>query len=328
MIRKILAGILVLFFITAATTAVFEFSGNKMAQGKTMTILRGQNAIQIANELKAEGYIDSKLVFLYEVFSSGNWGKLKAGEYDLKNEDVRTIVDKLAKAKTAIKTLTIVPGWTLNDIINSAREKKLLEDNDFAAAIGSDGILNLKNEFAFLDNLPSNADMEGYLFPDTYQIVRETTAQDLTRMILKNFEQKISAPQGKSSKESANIRRIITMASMLEKEVLSLEDKKIVAGILYKRLKANMPLQVDSTLLYYKLGNGGAVNKEIDSPYNTYKYSGMPPGPICNPGIESIEAAIEPVETSYWYYLSSSDGTTIFSETYDQHLQNISQYLK
>jgi len=114
---------------------------------------------------------------------------------------------------------------------------------------------------------------------------------------------------------------------MLEKEVISLEDKKIVAGILYKRLQAKMPLQVDSTLLYSKSGNLKAINKEIDSPYNTYKYAGMPAGPICNPGIESIEAAIEPIETPHWYYLSAPDGATIFAKTYNEHLQNIAQHL-
>ena len=120
---------------------------------------------------------------------------------------------------------------------------------------------------------------------------------------------------------------IVTMASILEKEVKTMNDKKIVAGILWKRLEAGMPLQVDSSLLYYKASGSGTFDKEIDSPYNTYKYSGLPAGPICNPGIESIEAAISPQESKYWYYLSAKDGTTIFSKTYDEHLANKAKYL-
>jgi UPF0755 protein len=106
-----------------------------------------------------------------------------------------------------------------------------------------------------------------------------------------------------------------------------LEDKKIVAGILWKRLAAKMPLQVDSTLMYSSQGILDVFDKESKNPYNTYKYAGLPPGPICNPGIESIEAAVEPLDSPYWYYLSAPDGKTIFSKNYDEHLANIAKYI-
>ena len=134
------------------------------------------------------------------------------------------------------------------------------------------------------------------------------------------------------------------MASLLEKEVISYRDKQMVAGILYKRLKAGMPLQIDSTVLYaqtlklYRVEKQPATKRDhnpvsvkdtkIDSPYNTYKHKGLPPGPICNPGLKSIKAALNPVKTGYWYYLSTAEGKTIFSKTYEEHLKNKKKYLE
>jgi len=309
--------------MSGAVALVFEFSGPKLQQKETIEILRGENALQIATELKAEDYINSKILFLARVVKIGALKNLKAGEYDFKGDDVNQIVDKLVAGKTAAKKITIIPGWTIQDITVYLEKQKIVTKDEFIAAAKP---LHF-TEFDFLTNLAQTADLEGYLYPDTYQINNKALVNDVIGIMLKNFGQKLTADaKNKIQKQDKSINQIVIMASMLEKEIKTLEDKKLVSGILWKRLKSNIPLQVDSTLLYYKTG-AKTVDKNIDSPYNTYKYTGLPPGPICNPGQDSIEAAIEPLDSPYWYYLTASDGTTVFSENYGQHLINKAKYL-
>jgi len=191
-------------------------------------------------------------------------------------------------------------------------------------------VIKLKEKYQFLESVPAGSDLEGFLAPDTYQLGAQSDAAAFVAMALDNFDKELTprmrqdiAAQGKS------VFEIVAMAAMLEKEVRTLDDKKLVAGILWKRLDAGMPLQVDSTLLYYKVpgADSGAVDKEVNSPYNTYRFAGLPAGPICNPGIESIEAAIYPVKSDYWYYLNAADGKTIFSRNYGEHLINKAKYI-
>jgi len=292
--------------------------------------MRGQNAFQIANDLKAEGYINSKLLFLAKVAAGGRLRELKAGEYDLKNSGVDEIIDKLVSAKTVASDTTIIPGWDIRDIAAALAKGKKITAADFNAAVSADAVIKLKEKYQFLESVPAGSDLEGFLAPDTYQLGAQSDAAAFVAMALDNFDKELTprmrqdiAAQGKS------VFEIVAMAAMLEKEVRTLDDKKLVAGILWKRLDAGMPLQVDSTLLYYKVpgADSGAVDKEVNSPYNTYRFAGLPAGPICNPGIESIEAAIYPVKSDYWYYLNAADGKTIFSRNYGEHLINKAKYI-
>jgi len=325
-LKKIL--MLPFFFVVLAVAVmvVFEFDYNPRRLGDTVTILRGENALQIATDLKSEGIIDSKIFFLFEAARTGNFRNLKAGEYDMKGLGYAAIVDKLARGQGVAKKITVVPGWDMQDIAGDLRADGFAVYDEFM----SDELAgSLRSEFDFLKDLPDGASLEGYLYPDTYQLPEKTTAPGVARLMLENFGKKLRTDlRAGISKQGKTIPEIMAMAAMIEKEVISLEDKKIVSGILWKRLDAGMPLQVDSTLLYYKVGDGRIINKEIDSPYNTYKYGGLPAGPICNPGIESVEAAIEPVESPYWYYLSANDGRTIFAKNYGDHLINIAKYLE
>ncbi len=305
----------------AAIGAVFEFAGTKRQSRETITILRGQNVFQIAEELKAEGYIKSKLAFLGQVWQTGNLKNLKSGEYDFKGDNLGRIIEKLASADTVARTATIIPGQTLADISHGL-EKYGISRHEF---LNLAKIKSWQEQFDFLQGAPPAADLEGFLFPDTYELAQNPNADNFVKAALENFGKKFTSPwRQEIQKQNKTIFETILMASMLEKEVKTLEDKKIVAGILYKRLNAKMPLQVDSTVMYV---NNGKFDKELDSPYNTYKFAGLPPGPICNPGMDSIEAAIEPIATDYWYYLSAPDGATIFSKTYDQHLINVAKHL-
>ena len=172
--------------------------------------------------------------------------------------------------------------------------------------------------------------LEGYLFPDTYEFFVPSGISVIEEKLRENFDSKIeNLSLGDISEEK--MANIITIASLVEKEVSDPNDRKVVAGIIEKRLAHDMLLQIDASICYVKESPCLPITEEdknIDSPYNTYKYIGLPPGPIDNPGIDAIEAAVNPIQTAYWYYISSPEtGETIFSKTLDEQNSNIVKYL-
>lgn len=324
-----------IFFLISAAIAVgacFELLPGKKEASEYFSIKRGDNVFEIIQNLKSQGYIRSKIIFLTKAGIGGNLRKFKAGTYDIRGLNPNEIIKKLVLAQAVPVEFTVIPGQAIIDIAASLQSAGIAEKQDFfayAAGPEAGGKLELQKQLAgkydFLQNLPESASLEGFLYPDTYYLDQNANAGDAVNRMLDNFGAKI-APElpNEIKKQQKTVFEIVIMASLLEKEVITMRDKKIVAGILYKRLEAKMPLQVDSAVLY---GNNGKFNKDSDSFYNTYKYAGFPPGPICNPGIGSIEAAIYPQESVYWYYLSARDGTTIFSRNYDEHLANRAKYL-
>lgn len=172
---------------------------------------------------------------------------------------------------------------------------------------------------------------EGYLFPDTYDFTTDSSAEDILKKLETTFVSRTAHLKDAFASFSHPIADVITMASLVEREGKELEDKRIIAGILWKRVDLGRALQVDAVFGYI---HGTATyhpsleDLEIDSPYNTYKYPGLPPGPIANPGLESIEAALTPIETDYLYYLTGTDGVMRYAETFEEHKQNRELYLK
>jgi len=325
-----------LIAIAVGSIGFFELATPKPSGLDHFVVLRGENVLQIANNLKAEGYVKSKTIFILEVFMGGDIKKLKSGTYDLKGSNDSEIIQKLVSALTVPIEVTVIPGSTIRDIASSLQSSKIASSADFFnLALGSssgDQFLRrqkLAGQFDFLADLPQNSGLEGYLYPDTYQIEAKTSSDDVARRMLENFGSKLT-PQMRADikNQGKSVFEIVTMASILEKEVKNYDDKQIIAGILWKREKEGMLLEVDSTLLYFLASDHpGVTDKEVDSRYNTYKYAGLPAGPICNPGIDSIKAAIYPQDTDYWFYLSKPDGTTVFSKTYAEHLINKAKYL-
>jgi UPF0755 protein len=179
---------------------------------------------------------------------------------------------------------------------------------------------------------PKNVSLEGYLFPDTYEVREDETAKEVVAKILSNFDRKVSKDiLSKIKNQGKTLYQVLIMASVLEKEVKGFEDKKIVAGILWKRLRNGWKLQVDSTLTYITNRKSLELTKDdltVNSPYNTYKHYGLPPSPICNPGLDSIKAAVSYKDSPYWFYLTTKDGKTVFSRTLREHNYNRWKYLK
>jgi len=288
------------------------------------TVEKGWGSDDIANNLQKLGIIRSSYFFkIYSVLSLKH-PMLQAGEYNLSSKmSIHQIANKMAQGDVIKDNVVILEGWNTKDIGKYLESKGICKQDYFVSLTKKD----YSDEFDFLADKPKTADLEGYLFPDTYEISKTETCEDILNAMLANFGQKLTPTLRTEIKnQKKSIFDIVTMSSLLEKEIRTLDDKKIVSGILWKRIAIGMPLQLDSTIIYIT-GNPeiSVKDKTINSPYNTYKYYGLPKGPISNPGINSITAAIYPKTTNYWYYLS--DGKTIFSETLEQHNAARAKYL-
>ncbi|KKP33262.1 MAG: hypothetical protein A2312_00450 [Candidatus Staskawiczbacteria bacterium RIFOXYB2_FULL_32_9] len=330
-ISKIFYGLLFVIFFAVILFWYEIYIPNDLFTGKIINYKaeRGLGDDEIAVELQKQDIIKSNLFFRFYVIFSGNHGKIQAGNYVLgSNMSVAQIVEKFVLGDVIKDEITIIEGWNLNDIQNYLFEKKVCNKEDFLEIVARD----FSNEFIFLEDKPKNVDLEGYIFPDTYEILTGESCEQIIKKTLVNFGKKLDYKlQEEIIKQKRNIFDVVVLASIIEKEVITIEDKKIVAGILNNRLESGMPLQVDSTINYITGKNHpGAliIDTKIDSPYNTYKYAGLPLGPISNPGLDSIKAVIYPTESNYFYYLSTKDGKTIFSKTLDEHNIARAKYLR
>jgi len=284
------------------------------------SVKKGEGSRDIALSLERNNLIRWAPMFRIYVLVRGIAGDLKAGEYLLSpSMSIPEITDKFIKGEVIKINITIPEGFTVNMI----EERLGLE-------------------------LPGD-NLEGFLFPDTYQFSFGFSGEEAVKKMQDNFEKKMTEDlREEIERQGKTIFEMVTMASLIEKEVRTLEDKKLVSGILWKRFKIGMPLQVDATIAYIleleedksssspfaaarvfdEMRREIAAGKEVDSPYNTYKYLGLPVGPICNPGLESIIAAVYPEESDYWYYLSTLEGETIFTRTLEEHNLAKAEHLK
>ncbi|MBN2854184.1 endolytic transglycosylase MltG [Patescibacteria group bacterium] len=263
----------------------------------------------------------------------------------IKNEKPEPVI--IYKAEETIK---ILEGWANADINNYLQENNVFDwsEDEFLKIVGERRIYDLEKpqnfsrdwaeEFDFLKSKPENLSLEGYLFPDTYRVFASSSPEEIVYRLLNNFDKKLSQEmRAEIKRQGKTIHEIITMASIIEKEAPILnqtnaQDAKIISGIFWNRLKIGMALQTDATLSYIfedkKPAHSGAELK-VESPYNSYLYRGLPPGPIANPGLIAIEAAIYPAQTDYFYFLTPLDGAQVYyAKTYQEHLNNKYKYLK
>lgn len=316
-------AVVAILFVWAWSNIYLPFGDGESAQ--EFKIEQGQGLVEIAANLKEAGFIKSKFAFELYALATGKYGQLKAGAYRLSSRtSIPVILDIFVAGETNQTKVIILEGWSLQDISDyfygpGSQEFLRACERDFSA------------EYDFLRDKPAGNNLEGYVFPDTYLIDNDAKAESLVAKALANFDAKLTSDlRIEIKKQGKTIFEIINMASLLEREVKTYEDKQMVAGILWKRIKNNWPLQVDAAVAYGLGKSGTKLSKDdlkIDSPYNTYKYRGLPPGPICNPGLDSIKAAVYPKSSLYWFYLSAPEGQTIFSKTLDEHNIAKAKYL-
>ncbi len=290
-------------------------------------IEEGETLKTISQNLKEEGFIQNYLPFYIKLYISHNPKDIKAGSYSLNSSMKNSeIVKKIIEGDSIKEKITINEGFTINDIALYLEKKGLFNQEDFFAIAGKSEIdcpsKDFSNEFEFLKSKPKELSLEGFLFPDTYYISHNDTPEIIIKKMLSNFEKKV----WDKIEDKNNLYNILKTASLIEKEVYKNEDKKLVSSVISNRLEIDMLLQIDASVLYATKGKG--FNPNIDSPFNTYKYKGLPITPICNPGKESIDAALNPIPNNYFYYLSAKDGTTFFSENFEEHVRNKNLYLR
>jgi len=339
MSRKIVYIILVFLVIVLVSLIIFWWQIrtplNPTGETRIFKVEKGDSAKIIAENLKDAGLIENPFLFRLYIFLALSQYSLKPGEYELSSKmPIRDIGDILVLGGVNEIIITIPEGFSL----------KQVEDRFVGAGLAKrDELKNyrpeadppLADKFSkemppILSDKPKTASLEGYLFPDTYRFFKDATLSDVISKMFDNLSDKLTPDLKTAIKNSSHSTyEILTMASLVEKEISKDSDRRIVAGVLWKRLKAGVPLQVDATLVYITGRNEiHESDKKINSPYNTYIYRGLPRGPIANPGLSAIKAAIFPENSPYWYYLSAKDGTTIFSKTLEEHLHNKSIYLK
>lgn len=245
----------------------------------------------------------------------------KAGEYDLKpGMNYRKIARILALGPERDEiSMTVIEGWTISNIQEALKDEGIeVLPSDFYSD-------RFDEEFAFLKDLPPNTTLEGYLFPDTYRIWKDQLPDALFRKQLQEFSLKTMDFEAVAKSQGRTLADVIILASIIEKEAKHDEDRPIIAGIFMNRLKIGMRLQSDATLNYV-LKNGHsrltATEMEMDSPYNTYKYLGFPPGPISNPGLASLKAALNPAKTDFFYFLTDAEGKAYFARNLEEHVRN------
>ena len=295
---------------------------------KIFVITGGEGVKEIAIHLEKENFIRGAFYFKTDIWFQNLETKMQAGEYLISSGmSIKDMARKFSEGDIISNEIevTFPEGFTIRDM-----EERLAQKGFENMNLSQFKPIFFGSYFPFLRNI-NVVNLEGFLFPDTYSFNKSWSSREIVEKILGNFDKKISSDllleinrQGKS------IFDIVVMASIIEKEVRTSEDKKLVSGILWKRWGIGMPLQADATVVYASGKKNGYVTFEdlkISSPYNTYLHIGLPVGPISNPGLESIVAAIYPQSSDFWYYLSKPSGETVFSKTLTEHNNEKIKYL-
>ncbi|MEK7599173.1 MAG: endolytic transglycosylase MltG [Patescibacteria group bacterium] len=314
-VRFLTIGIGAFLFLTGVVFYIFFSIPADFPSGRVITIEKGLGLSRIADYLLKERAIKFPLVFKMLVAGSVGQTSVKAGNYFFEKplsmvEIYRRLTEGIY-GLSAIK-ITVLEGWTARQI------------GDYFEKTGF---------FSSENWLKSAEKEEGYLFPDTYFFdANGLNPETVAKTMRENFEKKITPEiMAEIEQRGKNLKEIIIMASLIEKEMSSPGDARIISGILWKRFEAKMGLQADATLVYLTGKPSLKLTEEdlaVDSPYNTYKYRGLPPGPISNPGFDAIKAAIFPEKTLYWYYLHDGEGRPHYGITFEEHIANKQKYLK
>ncbi|MBU0493212.1 MAG: endolytic transglycosylase MltG [Chloroflexi bacterium] len=296
-------------------------------------IEKGETANSISQRLYMEGLIRDPDLFRLLARSKGVDNRLEAGQYILRrNMTMIEILEALGHGTVPANIVTILEGWRLEEVAEYLGDKGLADAQEFLR-------LAQAGQFQrdFLAGRPTGASVEGYLFPDTYQLATDMTATDIIDLMLDTFGRKISPELRDGAKnQGLSLHEVVTLASIVEREAVIKDEQPLIASVYLNRLTQKWPLQADPTV-QYALGYQAQdqtwwkkrvyfVDLEVDSPYNTYMYKGLPLGPICSPGLEAIQAVINPQQSEYMFFVAKGDGAHAFAKTAEEFEQLVNQY--
>lgn len=309
----------------------YNSTGVRTGEAVTVEIHQGDGIWEIAEMLQEKGLIRHKVAFLLKAYEMGANSQLRYGTFVLYKEvGLKSTIQSLIQggAQKEEQMFTVPEGYTIEMIAKKLEAEQICTEEEFLQAVGED------YDYWFLESVPKQADvryrLQGFLFPDTYAISEETTAEDIVNAMLTQFGSKYTKKMERKAKKLGKTTfELITEASLIERETKIDEERELIAGVIENRLENGMRLQIDPTFLYpiteglYNIEKATYEHRDVDSPYNTYRKQGLPVGPIACPGIASIEAALNPAKHNYLYYHTNEkkgDGSHIFTETYEEHI--------
>jgi UPF0755 protein len=330
--RRVLLTPLAAAALAAAAAAVWQYETRTPRLAEVdppvrLVVAPGATAETIGRHLQSLGLVRHPLVFRLLVRSRGLGGQLKAGEYSLKGPlSLEEIVEQLARGDVVRREVTIPEGRTLQETAALAGVQGIVVDDFVAAA---------RDPFLIRDLDPEAPNLEGYLYPDTYEIpLSSDPARRLVAKMVQRFREVIRPDEARIEELGFTLRQVVTLASLVELETAQAAERPRIAAVFLNRLRRGMLLQTDPTVIYalkqagHWDGNIRRRDLEIDSPYNTYRRPGLPPGPIGSPGHEAIRAVLDPADTRDLYFVSRNDGTHQFSETLGEHNRAVDRFQK
>jgi UPF0755 protein len=331
-VKRIAVWVIVVAGLAGAGLAAWLLSGVATpfkgydAAEQFVEIPQGAGPASIARRLVAAGVVRDQATFRFELARSGAGRKLQAGEYRFDRPmTVGEVIGKLSRGEVYLRPITFREGLTIRQMAELYESKGFGTAAEFTAAAGNGALVH--------DLDPAARDLEGYLFPDTYALPRKATAEQLVARMVASFEKALTPDiRQRAQARGLGVRALVTLASIVEKETGKSEERPLVAAVYSNRLSIGMGLQCDPTVIYAleKAGRyDGNIRRDdlqVDSPYNTYRYAGLPPGPIAAPGRASLEAAASPADAPYIYFVSRNDGTHAFATTLAEHNRNVFEY--
>jgi UPF0755 protein len=322
----LVSAALLLLFFTSWFSLEFYRPSKALPKMVIFEVTKGQAGKDIARNLKKNGIIKKTwpLLLGYKIFFSSQ--SLKAGEYALQLPlSAKDVLQILTEGTVLLRPVTIPEGLIIEEIAD------LLESQGFAKKAD---IVKISANTSFISSMDKEAtSLEGYLFPETYSLAKDTTADEIVSAMIFQFTQVFCEKWKHRAEEiGMSVREIVILASLIEKETSLPEERKLVSAVFHNRLKRGMKLDCDPTIIYVlkREGNFGdrlrTKDLKLNSPFNTYLYPGLPPGPISNPGEDSLEAALYPAEENYLYFVSKNDGSHHFSSTFREHQRAVNTY--
>jgi UPF0755 protein len=331
-VKRFAVWVFVLVVLGAAALAAWMYLGiSRPYKGyaeaeQFVQIPAGAGPSSIGQRLSAAGIIRDRLTFRVELARTGAGRKLQAGEYRFDRPmTVREVVAKLAKGDVFLRPITFREGLTIKQMSELYEAKGFGSASEFITAASD------PRPVQAID--PAARDLEGYLFPDTYSLPRRATAEQLVPRMVAGFMKALTPEvQAQAAARGLSVRQLVTLASIVEKETGKAEERPMVAAVYTNRLRIGMGLQCDPTVIYALeragryTGNLTRDDLRMESPYNTYRYAGLPPGPIAAPGRASLEAAANPADVPFIYFVSRNDGSHVFASTLDEHNHNVYEF--
>lgn len=313
----VLAGLAVAVTMIVWLNAMLQPADDSATQEVSFSIPKGQAVVVIGNRLEEQGLIKNTLAFRYVIWKNGLQNRIQAGNYTLRGDWTPLQIAQSMTKGSEDQRVTIREGLRKEEIAELFTDFSKFDPDEFLQYAEED---------------------EGMLFPDTYSFPITVNAKTVYNTLTQRFEDVVEDNdiESKAKPHNLTLNQVVTLASLLEREAQSAEDMQMVAGIIYNRMRIGQPLQIDATMQYVKgfdkktgewWNPALSADKQLNSPYNTYLVSGLPPGPIANPGLKALKAAVDPTDSEFFYYITDNQGNMHYSKDYDTHLENIRKHL-